>query len=155
MPAVNTFTYKDYSSESSVVSVESTALTAANFDAQETLRAALETAMETILIGVLQKTSKGNRTDESADLPASSAAQRENKFLVSYHDDTFPTRKLSIELPCPDVENEDYFLGNTDLIDLEDTDIAAFVTAFEAFVLAPWTGNAVSVDKITLVGRKL
>jgi len=155
MPAVNTFTYKDYSNESSVISVESTALTAANFDAQETLRAALQTAMEVILIGVLQKTSKGNRVDVSADLPASSAAQRENKWLVSYHDDTFPTRKLSIELPTPDVENEDYVLGNTDLIDLTDTDVAAFVTAFEAFVLAPWTGNAVTVDKITLVGRKL
>jgi len=46
-------------------------------------------------------------------------------------------------------------VDNTDMADLTDADWVAFVTAFEALVVAPYTANAVTIDRITFIGRNL
>jgi len=145
--------YYDYDSEIGTLRVYCTVRTAANFDAQGTLLAALWTAIDAITLGGLYKHEFGTRfTDPNPVIPASQSAQRELKFLVQYHD-TVTGKRLSMELPCADPAQLDpddrahAHIGDADVVD-------AFITAFEAFALSE-VGNAVAVDEITLVGRRI
>ncbi len=150
-----TYSQNDYGGESTVMTVSIPTITAANFDAQETLAAALETAIELVVIGAKVKRQKIIEDLGAGGFAADTEAQRESKWLISYHDDSFPARKLSVELGCADLIDEDLLVDNTDMADLTDADWVAFVTAFEAFVVAPYTANAVTVDRITFIGRNL
>jgi hypothetical protein len=72
--------------------------------------------------------------------------------LVQYHDST-TGRKYSVELPTADpamIDPNDRAhaaIGDAGPVD-------AFITAFEAVVISR-DGNAVVVDEITLVGRRV
>lgn len=145
-------TWTDYDGEHSNVRVHCVPLTAANFDAQATLRAALNVAVANITLGVLHKNMYGGEDLVSNNKATDVAAQRELKWLVSYIDDTTMT-KYSIEIPTADVAQLDpndrahAEIGDAGVVD-------AFVTAFEAFARSP-VGNSVTVEEITLVGRML
>lgn len=157
MPRMS-YSQSDFSGEKTVMSVEIPAFDAATFDAKNTLVVNLAGAITGVCIGEKVKheisldTLNGSATGNASD----SEAQRELKWLVQYHDAGIPTRKLTTELGCPDVIDDTLLIAGTDLADLADTGgkWAAFITAFEALVLAPYTGNAVVVDRITLVGRR-
>lgn len=154
MPVTGQFniTYADYDGEKANAGVNVLALSAANYDAQETLRTAFVAAIEAMVLGELQKTEYGNRSLQSLDKAADPAAQRELKWLVQYHDAT-SLRRYSMEIPCADTDQLDpedranAEIGDAGIVD-------AFITAFEAYVLSP-VGNAVEVDEITLVGRNV
>ncbi len=150
-----TYSQNDYGGESTVMTVSIPTITAANFDAQETLHAALETAVELVVIGAKVKRQKIIEDLGAGGFAGDTEAQREMKWLVSYHDDSFPARKLSVEMGCADVIDPDLLVANTDLADLTDADWVAFIAAFEGVVVAPYTENAVTIDRITLVGRNL
>ncbi len=150
-----TYSQNDYGGESTVMTVNVPAINAANFDAQETLHAALETAIELVSIGAKVKRQKIIEDLGAGGYATDTEAQRESKWLISYHDDSFPARKLSVELGCADLIDPDLLVVNTDMADLTDADWVAFVTAFEAAVVAPYTANAVTIDRITFVGRNL
>lgn len=150
-----TYSQNDYSGEGTVMTVSVPDITAANFDAQETLHAALETAIELVVIGAKVKRQKIIEDLGAGGFASDTEAQREAKWLVSYHDDSFPARKLSVELGCADVIDPDLLVQNSDMADLTDADWVAFIAAFEAVVVAPYTANAVTIDRITLVGRNL
>lgn len=145
-------TWADYDGEKGTASVHTTVLSAANYDAQETLRTAFVAAAEAMTLGELQKTDYGNVSLQSLDPASSAAAQREVKWLVQYHDDT-TLKRYSIELPCADtaqLDPEDRAnaeIGDAGIVD-------AFITAFEAYALTP-DGNTAVVDEITLVGRNV
>jgi len=132
--------------------VKVAALTAANFDAQAILRNALEAAIEGIVIGVVQRQSLGNEVIASISPSSDTAAQRESKWLVDYHDTT-SLKRYSVEIGTADPDQLDAQdrahaeIGDEDVVD-------AFITAFEAYVLSP-TGGAVVVDEITWVGRNV
>jgi hypothetical protein len=155
MPSRATISYRDYDGERSSVSFEAAVLSAANFDSQNTLVTALQTAITDVTLGLIQSKNYGVVIDY-ANAPANdSAAARESKWLVVYTDDTAPARKLQMEIPCADVNTDALRQPNSDLADLEHEDWEAFVTAFEAVVLAPYTGGSVTVQEIRLVGRNL
>lgn len=146
-----TLSYKDFSNENSTVKAQGVVFTAANHDATVALQDALATAVDGI--------SKGNRfqTVRQANIiygsqvaPVDDTAQRENKWLVSYEDDVLFNRH-SIEIPCADTQ---FLTAGTDLADLTATEMAAFVTAFEAYAKSP-QGNAVTVLSIKHVGRNI
>ena len=77
--------------------------------------------------------------------------QREEKWLCSYHDSTtlasyqieFPCRKATVKPP----------LGQ-DFVVLTEVPWANFKTKFEAAVFSP-DGNAVVLDRVTLIGRNV
>ena len=154
MPARTTITYQDHSREKATVSVEGIDLTAANFDAQAAAVNALANAIQGITLGAEVQLVMGNVGAGTLVPPTNPAAQRENKWLVSYVDSGNPTRTLNSEVPCADITDEDLRLPNSDEADLDHADMAAFVAAFEAYVRAPFTGNAVEVQKIIYVGRR-
>jgi len=142
----------DYDSEKGVHGFRVTTLTALNFDAQATLRAAYGVAVAGICGGNLNQHIHGNvdfQTEDASDTPGD---QRELKWLVRYRDTTSNV-KYRVELPCAktavlDPNKRGYAeIGDADVVD-------AFVTAFEGFALSP-TGGAVEVIDIQLVGRNV
>lgn len=147
-----TITYNDFDGETSHARFRGAALTAANFDAQATLRGNLDTAVAAITLGNKARTQFGEVAITGAGEATSSSAHRESKWWVQYHDNTtFKTYRM--EIPCPDPnaldtnDRKHAEIGDAGVVD-------AFVTAFEAYVLSP-VGNAVTVDEITWVGRNL
>lgn len=145
--------YHDYDHESGSVQIYTPAWTSGNMVANEALLVTLWSAIDAITLGTMWKHELGNRYREAnpAD-PVSDAAQRELKWMVSFHDST-TGKRYSIELPCADTAQLDpndkkhANIGDADVVD-------AFVAAFEAIAKSE-AGNAVVVDEITLVGRRV
>ena len=152
MPQILTITYHDYDAEPSTVSFPyGVAMTAANFDAQVVLQVALADAIAGITRGTKVRTVYGNVIPTMA-VSTDPLAQRENKWLVRYHDVTTGAGH-TYELPCADLTFLDpNARGQAEMGDAAEVD--AFVTAFEDYVLSP-DGNAVLVDQIVFVGRNI
>jgi hypothetical protein len=128
-------------------------MSAANFDAQNTLITSLRTALIAIILGnVAGDTRISNRSKPNDTTPTSPYARREWKWLVHYSNVSTPFDKYTVEIPCPDAGE---LAADTKDLDLTDgADVEAFVTAFEAYV-RPLGTQTVSVKKIELVGRDL
>jgi hypothetical protein len=147
-----TVDWKDYDGEPTSTTFPVAALTAANFDAQEVLRAALQSALDAILLGQIQQYEQANLIVDSVSAPDDPLAQRELAIRVNYVDGT-ALKPHRTEIPCPDLTNLDsnaraYFaIGDGDVID-------AWVTKFEAYALSE-DGNAVEVQNMILKGRNL
>jgi len=145
-----TRTMKDYDGEPTTFRVRTLALTAANFDAQVALNVALGTAIVGITRGHVQKIVYSNEII-SPTVPDDPLSQRENKWLIRYHDavtseDLGPLELGTADLTVLDPNNRGYAeMGDAGPVD-------AFVSAFEAYVVSP-DDNAVVVDSIQFVGR--
>lgn len=146
------FTFLDYSNEKSVVSMyngEITALTIAGF---LTAFGGMRTVLEGITLGVVHQESwVGDQTLLSNDPPTNVFAQRELKWLVTYRGDT--SNKI-FNLTIPTADPTGRLVAGTDLANLANTEMAAFVTAFEAFAKTPDDDSeGVEVLEIRLIGR--
>jgi len=129
-----------------------TTLTPANVASQETLMGNLATALAGIFIGrFVKQTTTFARVQNGAQIPATDPlAQRENKYLLRYHDATtfqkftvsYGTADLSVHLP------------NSEFVDLAVDPGLAVKTAFEAVAVSPDDStHAVVLDSIQFVGR--
>jgi hypothetical protein len=148
-----TLRYNDYTAERSTVSLLSTLLTAANFDAQAAAALALRDAIAGVTDGLLVGFDFGTRyqTVSPSTPSAVPSAQREAKWLVTYYgsDDSGPYR---VEIPCPDFDYLD--VNNRGYMDISQAPGSTFVSAFEAFVKLP--GDvAVTVESVKHVGRNI
>lgn len=153
MPSEYILSFEDYSAEKSTMRIVLPALTAGNIAATESLLATLLSAIQAITLGAVRTETVKWRVDD-VDIAAVTdpLAQREIKALVSYHDDT-TGKKYRVEIPTLDLVTIGLVAGS-DLVDLGDTQAAAFVAAFEAVAMDPDTGlNSVTVDSIRFVGR--
>jgi len=125
-----------------------------------------KTAFDAIVIGTLKYDMlTAFKTPISTLTPVDPNAQRERKFLVTYADtqaffdpptNAIPNatfgRVFNFEIPTADFELTGLFPTNTDECSLAQTEIAAFVTAFETIARSPG-GGTVTVLGITGVGR--
>jgi len=145
--------WRDYSDEKANMSLTITQLTSGNVVATLALVDALLAAAQAITEGNAESSRVLFREQaEDPGRPSSESAQRERKWLVFYHDTT-TDKKYRVEIPTALLTAN--LVAGTDLADLGATNIAAFVTAFEAVVKDPDTGlNAVAIDKIQHVGRR-
>jgi len=151
-------TYADHGSgkapngETSSVQYPVTTIIAGNFASMQTAIAALAVATQGLSIGVeTLRTTIAARVIEGAGPASSALAQRENKWLVRYHDGTTNV-KYQLEIPCADLT----LLGAaTEFIPTTATAYTDFKTAFEAIVKSPDDDNAVVLDSIQFVGRNL
>lgn len=145
------FTVLDYGGEYSGVYLRGPVVSAANFDATEALRAALETALDGIVIGTVA-TRKLQTLDVtiSTTKPGNVYAQRETKWLVRYSDNVTGSVHTA-EVPCADLS---LLVSGGEVMDIAAGAGLAFVTAFEDWVLSP-AGNAVTVSEIVHVGRNI
>lgn len=147
-----TFTIMDYSKEKSTMSFDFDAITAAALPAFLTEFGALRTATEAIILGsIVHDSWVGDATIYNVAPPADENAQRERKFLVVTQD-VVTFAKYKLEIPCADLTGR--MLPNTDLVDLTDVDIAAWITAYENLCQSP-ESNDLNVIEIRAVGRNL
>jgi len=148
-------TRNDYSNEKSSWGFSVATLSAANVAAQQTLLDTLTTATDAIVLTAATKEETVfKRTIHAGAQPTNALAQRENKWLVRYIGDaTF--KKFSLEIPGADLSKLSTS-PQSDFADLTDTDIAAWVTAFEAVAKSPDDPTeTVTVQSIQFVGRRL
>ncbi len=152
MPAFFKISILDYDAEVSHVQFQGVSMGSVNFAAQEALQNTLETALNAITIGTIHKRTRlASSAVISSTLPGA-GAQRELKWLVSYHDDV-TGKKYRLEIPCADTS---LLESNGPRLDPSSGAYTDFKAAFEAYVVqgeAP--DNAVVLDEIRLVGRNL
>jgi hypothetical protein len=149
----STFTLRDYDKELGTVTIHNGAITSVSIAGFLTAFGALRSAIDTITNGVVAKEMwVGDNTILSNSIPTGETVQRENKWLVVYEGDT-SKKKFQVELPTADPTGR--LLTNTNQADLADTDIAAFVTAFEAIARSPDDDTeTVTVLEIRYVQRR-
>lgn len=162
MPDVAYLKYRDFSRETSAMRLNTVDITAGNLAAQQTALTTLAAAADTITAGI--QAERGIQVDVqgSSTPPASEEAQIEKRWLVIYNDTQQyldpPTdsvlnpgfgKLFQVEWPCADPT--DHLQTNSDLADLTETDVAAFVTAFEAYVRSPY-GGTIGVLEMRFVG---
>lgn len=146
------FTFKDYSRELSSMSFHFDAVTAVSIAGFLTAYGAFRTATQALSLGALVADSwTGDRTKYSAVPPSDVNAQRERKFQFTYEDDTTLT-PYQIEIPVAEFTGR--LIADTDLVDLTETDVAAWITAFEALCQSP-ENNEITVIEGRAVGRNL
>lgn len=139
--------------ETSNWGVAITTLTAANLVAKTALISALETAVTGLVIGNLTKDETVvNRITFTPGPASSPLAQRENKWLVRYHDAS-NSKKFRVSIPTADLT---LLLPHSEFIDITTaaTPGKVFVDAFEAIVVSPDDdSHTTQVDSIQFVGR--
>jgi len=158
-----TLVRRDYSGELTSTKINSIDLTAANLTAQLALVTTLIAAAGDITTGVAANSQASILTPGSNTGPGDPLAQIETGWLVFYSDtqtfldpgpDTIPNpgfgKQFQLYWPCADYGGT-HLDPETDFADLADTDVAAFVTAFEAYVRSPY-GGTVAVNQIRVSG---
>lgn len=151
MPHYGTVTVRDYSSETSTTRLNFGAVTAVSIAGLLTQWGSWKTALGNIILGVLGKeTLVMDSTVLDNDSPTASDAQVELKFLFTYEGDT-SKKKFRFEVPTPDTSK---VLPGTDIVDITDSDIAAFITATETLGRSPDSDTeTITVLDARLVGR--
>lgn len=146
-------TVLDYSEETSQTNFSIGAITAVSLPGFLTQFGDWKNALGNIILGTISKDRwVGDATDISNTPPASANAQVELKWLVTYEGAT-TKKKFRQELPTADPSKT---VPGTDKADMTDTDIAAYVTAFEAVAKSPDDdAEAVNVLDMRIVGRNV
>ena len=154
MPHLAQFQLLDYSDERTRTEIHVGAITAVSIAGFLTAFGALRTAIEGITLGVVsQEAWVGDRTLLSNTPPTDPLAQRENKWLERYTGDT-SGKLFQIEIGTAELAGG-HLLPMSDFADLTETDMAAFVTAFEAIARTPDDDTeTVTVQSIQFVGRR-
>ena len=135
----------------SSVSVHSPNLNAGNIAAQETLRAAFETAVDAVTLGNSgSETFVATEVDVAKNPSTNPLAQRENKWLVSFVD-SVTGLSGSFTIPCADLS---LLGGDGSSMDTGSSEYAALVAATEAFVRSN-VGNTVTVTSVVFRARTL
>lgn len=155
----------DYDREKSPMGFNTAAITAASLPGTLTQFGALRTAIEGITLGSISDEALYVNRTKVTNIPATDAsAQRERKWLVKYEDTTeffdapvnaIPNagykKQFNVEIGTADFTTAN-LPNNGDEALLSQTQIAAFVTAFEALARSPY-GGAVNITQILAVGR--
>jgi len=162
MPGSASVTYLDDSQETANVQFPTVNLTAANFTAQTGLFTDLLAAYADISLGVINRRRQNIQIVGSGSLAASPLSQRETKWIIHYSDtqatfaggvtNPYYGKSFAVEMGTADLTGT-HLSANSDFANLTDADIAAFVTAFEAFARSP-TGGTVEVSRIEQSGRR-
>lgn len=161
------FGFKDHSGEPSSVSMNIGAVTAVSLPGLLTEVGDLRTTIGGITLGTVASEQLIAFNTRLSNVSAADVnAARERKWLVVYEDITqffddpvnaIPNegfaKVFTMEVPTADFSGT-HLLPNTDLANLADADIAAFVEDFETTARSPHGGN-VNVVRIEAVGRNL
>lgn len=137
--------------ESTSMQIPVATLTPANVAAQITLANNLQTALAAIVLGTFAKSESTYARNLLGTTPAASPlAQRENKWLMRYHDAT-TFQKFQVSIGTADLT---LVSGNTEFLDLTADEGLALKTAFEAVVVSPADStHATILDSVQFVGR--
>lgn len=142
-----------------VVTATSTDDVCENFASQSTLWSALVTKAQGMVLGLVRSTRWVNEVIVNANPDKSDINQgalREVKLQLKYIDNT-TQKAYTVTLPTLDTSKVTYLpLVGDDSVALDTpTAMADFVAAFEAVVVAPDTGNPVTIREASVVGRNV
>lgn len=142
---------RDASNEVSTTSLNFGAITIISLPGLLTQWGNFKTTLGNIIKGILGKEQLVmDSTVLSNDVPVDSTAQVELKFQFSYEGNT-SKKKYRFEVATPDT---DKLVPGTDLVDMTDTDVAAFVTAVETLAKTPDDDTeGITILSGRLVGR--
>lgn len=162
-------TVEDYEKSTSNMFFWVQDITAANFASVTQDIDELKDAAAAIIRGTIKGVGFTKTYDESFAVNTDPEAQRETKWLVTYRDTTpyldalnaIPNpgygKIFNAEVPTADLSGT-HLQPNSDHAKLDDPEIEAFVTAFEANVRSPYNygANAPSVEVLDIqqVGRR-
>lgn len=148
------FTILDYSNEKSTTKIHNGDITAVSIAGFLTQFGALRDAIADIIRGeIATEAWVGDRTVLTSTPPTDEEASREAKWLVRYVGNT-SDKVYTLEIATPLKTGN--MLPMSDFADLTSTDMAAFVTAFEALARTPDDDTeTVTVQSIQFVGRNL
>jgi len=150
----SSFTILDYSNEKSTTKIYNGPITVGTIAGFLTAFGNLRTAIEDIIRGeIASEAWVGDRTVLTSTPPTDEEASREAKWLVRYVGNT-SDKIFTLEIATPLKTGN--MLPMSDFADLTSTDMAAFVTAFEAIAKSPEDDTeGVTVQSIQFVGRNL
>lgn len=155
-------TIRDRSDEMSSLNITIGEVTAGTLPGLLTATGALEDAIEDIILGNIatDRMEVYNNTVNNVR-PTSPYANRETKFLVRYRDNqaafgAVPNegfgKVFTVSIATPNLALSGLLTPGSDFVNLAQTEIAAFVTAFEGVARSPYQGT-VTVESIEIVGR--
>lgn len=146
--------FRDKGGEIGTFGVYGLALDDTSWVANQALAATFVAKLEAATLGVTVKWVYGNETVVNpVSKAASASAQRENKLLVRYYDDT-TFAKLTASIPTIDLPNLVFETDANDYVSKSTpTAISDLVTAWQAFVVNPVTGNLTIIESLEFVGK--
>lgn len=158
MPDMAVIGMRDYSREIGHSNINIVDITAGNLAAQQALLTTLGTEVLDVTRGILAEVEIQAITPGTSILPTLEEAQIEKTWLILYVDtqafldpgpDTVPNPGWgkTFQAHLPTAVYTDHLLPASDFADLAETDIAAFVAAFEALVVSPY-GGTIEVQSI-------
>ena len=151
MPSSTVLKALDFGAEPTRFGFNIIQLTAANFDAQVALVAALQGAVDNVALGNFSGKTI-NALDVSVGPKATvNEAQRESKWRVTFTDAVDPIGNGSFEVGMADLQ---FLVPGSGLMDISAGAGAALVTAIENAVVSR-LGNAVTVNQVAHVGRNI
>lgn len=153
---------RDYSRELSSMDINIVDLTAANLAAQQALLTALQAAATNMVRGIPAFVEAVIIDNGSSTPPTDETIQNETGWLIIYADnqafldpgtDTVPNPGFGevYQLYWPCANYTDHLVDGQDVADLAQADIAAFVTAFEAYQRSPY-GGTITVTEMAVSG---
>jgi hypothetical protein len=144
--------FEDYDFEKSVCEFRCATLDESNVAAQTALADTLQTAVAGITLGNIRQdelfASVTPYSNVGSDQPD---AQREMRWLVVAEDET-TFKKHRISLPTAEL---DFLAVNSKHVDETEAAWIAFKAAFEALVVAPDTGNSLTILSCTQTGANV
>lgn len=166
MPGRLAFRMIDYSREESGFSLATGEVTAVSLPDLLTEVGALRTAIEGITLGNVAEESLSVFNTRLTNAAATSPlAQVESAWLVTFEDElpffddpvnAIPNegfgRRFTMTIPTAEIATAGRLQANSDLANLSETGMAAFVAAFEETARSPY-GGTVNVIEIKHVGR--
>lgn len=150
----SSLTYVDFSNEKATVKINNGPITALTIAGFLSAFGDFQGATDAIVKGVrVADEWVGDRTLTASAPPSDEFAQRELKWLVTY-EGTTSHKKFTLTIPTANPTGR--LIAGTDLADLTNTDIANWVTKFEALAKSPDADTeGVNVLSIRLVGRNI
>lgn len=156
--------FRDYSDEIGTAQFNTLKLTAGNLAAQQALFVTLQGAVDAITRGALADLALQVITPGSSILPTDEEAQVEKTWLILYADNqTFldpgtdlvpnPGFGKIFQANWPTALYDTHLLPSSDFADLAETDVAAFVAAFEDLIISPY-GGTVTVLSMQVAGAR-
>jgi hypothetical protein len=142
----------DAGNERGTMKLFGTILTAGNFAAKEALWSTLVDAAMALVLGAKVRTVYGNVLNFTYSQPTNGAA-REIALLVQYKDGTTGA-KFTAKLPTLNPATPAYVINASakDVVRVDTPSaITDFITAFNAFAINPYTGNACAVYGLKVV----
>lgn len=150
------WTFQDFSDESSSTSLTTRTATAGNFD---TILAELDdmgAALSVLSSGVLRRRHFTAQVNEISGLiPSDPYAQRERKWLVAMVDAV--GNRVTMEIPCADLDDPTVLAAGTDLADLSHPDWVDFIAAIgnDKYIHSASGEFILAVTGARLVGRNI